>query len=107
MRLFILFTVFPVRLHGSGPTTGDPRSKRLRSGAWKTAQAGEISNAAWWEQFQDPVLARLVGQALESNKDLEIATAQRRRGPSPSTASRAPRSGRRSTPSRLGFAASA
>ena len=45
--------------------------------AWRVdkAEAGEISNLAWWEQFQDPVLARLVGQALENNKDLEIATA--------------------------------
>ena len=45
--------------------------------AWRVdkAEAGEISNLAWWQQFQDPVLARLVGQALENNKDLEIATA--------------------------------
>jgi outer membrane protein, multidrug efflux system len=45
--------------------------------AWRVdkAEAGEISNLAWWEQFQDPVLARLVDQAIENNKDLEIATA--------------------------------
>jgi multidrug efflux system outer membrane protein len=38
-------------------------------------EAGEISNIAWWEQFQDPVLSGLVRTALENNRDLEIATA--------------------------------
>src|SRR5882762_2192539 len=39
------------------------------------AEAGEISNIAWWEQFQDPALSTLVRTALENNKDLQIATA--------------------------------
>src|SRR5258706_7026296 len=45
--------------------------------AWRlgTAEAGEISNIAWWQQFQDPALSALVRTALENNKDLEIATA--------------------------------
>ena len=45
--------------------------------AWRlgAVEAGEISNVAWWEQFQDPVLSNLVRTALENNKDLEIATA--------------------------------
>ena len=38
-------------------------------------EAGQISNIAWWEQFQDPVLSDFVRIALENNKDLEIATA--------------------------------
>ena len=38
-------------------------------------EAGQISNIAWWDQFQDPVLSNLVRTALENNKDLEIATA--------------------------------
>jgi len=46
-------------------------------GAWRLAEteAGEISNIAWWDQFQDPVLSNLVRTALANNKDLEIATA--------------------------------
>ncbi|HKB83386.1 MAG TPA: efflux transporter outer membrane subunit [Burkholderiales bacterium] len=52
------------------PDTGAPAAWRLA-----TAEAGEISNIAWWEQFQDPVLSQLVHTALESNKDLQIATA--------------------------------
>jgi multidrug efflux system outer membrane protein len=45
--------------------------------AWRmsTTEAGEITNVAWWEQFQDPVLTNLVRTALENNKDLAIATA--------------------------------
>src|SRR6266853_165482 len=45
--------------------------------AWRLggAEAGEISNVAWWEQFQDPALSTLVRTALENNKDLQIATA--------------------------------
>ena len=45
--------------------------------AWRlgSAEAGEISNIAWWDQFQDPVLSDLVRTALANNKDLEIATA--------------------------------
>src|SRR6266446_4806042 len=44
--------------------------------AWLGAtEASEISNIAWWDQFQDPVLSSLVRTALANNKDLEIATA--------------------------------
>jgi multidrug efflux system outer membrane protein len=45
--------------------------------AWRlgATEAGEISNIAWWDQFQDPVLSNLVQTALANNKDLEIATA--------------------------------
>lgn len=45
--------------------------------AWRLSptEAAEISNADWWDQFQDPVLSDLVKTALENNKDLRIATA--------------------------------
>jgi multidrug efflux system outer membrane protein len=45
--------------------------------AWRLGptEASEISNIAWWDQFQDPVLSDLVRTALANNKDLEIATA--------------------------------
>jgi multidrug efflux system outer membrane protein len=45
--------------------------------AWRLGEteAREISNAAWWEQFSDPALSKLVRQAIENNKDLAIATA--------------------------------
>jgi outer membrane protein, multidrug efflux system len=45
--------------------------------AWRlgATEAGEISNIAWWDEFQDPVLSSLVRTALANNKDLMIATA--------------------------------
>jgi multidrug efflux system outer membrane protein len=45
--------------------------------AWRLGEteSREISNMAWWEQFQDPVLSGLVRTALENNKDLAFATA--------------------------------
>src|SRR6202165_351477 len=45
--------------------------------AWRlgATEAGEISNIAWWDHFQNPVLSSLVRTALANNKDLEIATA--------------------------------
>jgi len=45
--------------------------------AWRlgSTEAAEISNIAWWDQFQDPVLSDLVRTALSNNKDLKIATA--------------------------------
>src|SRR5262252_6727230 len=45
--------------------------------AWRlgSTEAERISNVAWWDQFQDPVLSDLVRTALANNKDLKIATA--------------------------------
>src|SRR5262249_52710784 len=40
----------------------------------KTAQA--ITNTAWWEQYNDPVLNELVQSALQDNKDVKIAAAR-------------------------------
>jgi len=40
-----------------------------------TAEATQISNIAWWDQFADPALSNLVRTALANNKDLKIATA--------------------------------
>src|SRR6266581_1332858 len=45
--------------------------------AWRlgATEAVEISNIAWWDQFDDPILSNLVRTALANNKDLEIAAA--------------------------------
>ena len=45
--------------------------------AWRIAdtEAAAISNIAWWDQFDDPVLSDLVRTALANNKDVDIATA--------------------------------
>jgi multidrug efflux system outer membrane protein len=40
------------------------------------AQAAEIANTAWWQQFGDPVLDQLIEQALIGNRDLVAAAAR-------------------------------
>jgi outer membrane protein, multidrug efflux system len=45
--------------------------------AWRvsTEEAAGISDVAWWDRFDDPVLSHLVRTALENNRDLAIAAA--------------------------------
>jgi multidrug efflux system outer membrane protein len=64
----------------AGCTVG-PDYKRpgiVTPAAWRidTSEAVRISNAAWWEQFDDPVLSRLVHASLDRNRDLAIAAAR-------------------------------
>jgi multidrug efflux system outer membrane protein len=63
----------------SGCTVGpDYRRPELQvPSAWRvsTEEAAHISDVAWWDRFDDPVLSHLVRTALENNKDLAIAAA--------------------------------
>jgi multidrug efflux system outer membrane protein len=45
---------------------------------WRTIDNGtqDVINTAWWRQFQDPVLDKLIQTALRENKDLIIAAAR-------------------------------
>ncbi len=38
--------------------------------------ANDLANTAWWEQFRDPELNRLIQTALQDNKDVKIAAAR-------------------------------
>jgi outer membrane protein, multidrug efflux system len=40
------------------------------------AEAAEISNAAWWDAFQDPALSKLLGEAVAGSLDLKAAAAR-------------------------------
>jgi multidrug efflux system outer membrane protein len=46
--------------------------------AWRIeyAQAADVANTRWWEQFDDPVLTALIDSALQENRDLVIAAAR-------------------------------
>jgi multidrug efflux system outer membrane protein len=55
------------------PPLESPESWRF---AVAEADARQRANAAWWEQFNDPVLNELVAVALRENKDLMIASAR-------------------------------
>ena len=53
------------------PQIDTPQTWRVED---KTAQA--VTNTAWWEQYDDPVLNELVQIALQENKDIKIAAAR-------------------------------
>ena len=60
-----------------GPDYKAPETEATPFGA---AQAAAVSEqpfeAAWWEQFQDPVLDGLIERALTDDLDLKIALAR-------------------------------
>jgi multidrug efflux system outer membrane protein len=74
-RLLVLLLAMHLSACVLGPDYRRPGIEAPASWRLEAAEGGEISNLAWWEQFQDPVLSRLVRVALENNKDLQIATA--------------------------------
>jgi multidrug efflux system outer membrane protein len=73
--LLALLLVAPLSACMVGPDYRRPDIEAPAAWSVDKAEAGEISNLAWWEQFQDPALSALVDQALHNNKDLAIATA--------------------------------
>ena len=76
-RLFVL-TCVALALGGCAvgpnyvrPTVDTPPSWRMTD-----AEAKDVANAAWWGQFNDPVLDNLIHSALQENLDLQIASAR-------------------------------
>ncbi|APA87703.1 efflux transporter outer membrane subunit [Paraburkholderia sprentiae WSM5005] len=53
------------------PVVDVPATYRFAQG-----EAAGIANAAWWEQFQDPVLDQLIAAALQDNRDVKVAAAR-------------------------------
>jgi multidrug efflux system outer membrane protein len=79
MRNHILFCGLLLVLTGCmtvGPDYRRPDVDVPATWRFEEKEARDLSNAAWWEQFNDPVLNDLVGTALKQNKDLLIATAR-------------------------------
>ena len=77
LRILMALGVVAVALSGCAVGPDYRRPDVEVPPAWRlgTTEGAEISNVAWWDQFQDPVLAQLVRTALQNNKDLQIATA--------------------------------
>jgi outer membrane protein, multidrug efflux system len=59
-----------------GPNYQRPPVSSPPSWRFEAKEAREIANAAWWEQFGDPVLNELIQVALRENKDVKIAAAR-------------------------------
>ncbi len=58
-----------------GPDYVKPEIKAPKQWRFAAEDAKETANLSWWKQFNDPVLNRLVEQALLNNLDLKIAIA--------------------------------
>jgi len=53
------------------PTVDSPPAWRIDA-----AQAADLANTRWWQQFGDPALNQLIDEALRNNRDLLIAAAR-------------------------------
>ena len=78
MRKILLSFLLALILSGCmmGPDYRRPAVETPASWRFEEKEAREISNVAWWEQFNDPVLNDLIRTALKENKDIKIATAR-------------------------------
>jgi len=72
LRILTALEVFAVALSGCAVGPDYRRPDVEVPPAWRlgTTEGAEISNLAWWEQFQDPVLAELVRACSPARKDV-------------------------------------
>ena len=77
MKKAIIFLV-AVALAGCavGPDYKKPTVDVPQSFRFEDEEARDLSNTAWWEQFDDPVLSELIDIALQENKDVKVAAAR-------------------------------
>ncbi len=78
--VFVLTTLLSAALILAGCAVGPKYAKpetELPAG-WATAAAGsvEVRNARWWTVYADPVLERLIDEALANNANLLLAVAR-------------------------------
>ncbi|OPY14003.1 MAG: Outer membrane protein OprM precursor [Syntrophus sp. PtaB.Bin001] len=58
-----------------GPNYSRPIVKTPDNYRYETKDAVDTANTAWWEQFHDPNLNKLINEALANNKNVKIAAA--------------------------------
>lgn len=58
-----------------GPDYERPKLDVPTTFRYEGKDARQTANIAWWEQFKDPVLDRLITEALANNRDIKIAAA--------------------------------
>ncbi|MCD5362259.1 transporter, partial [Chromobacterium aquaticum] len=59
-----------------GPDYSRPKLELPDSGQVQIAAQNPAIAMDWWKQFNDPVLDRLIAEALEHNQDLAAAAAR-------------------------------
>jgi multidrug efflux system outer membrane protein len=77
MKKAIIFLV-AIALAGCavGPDYKKPTVDIPKSFRFEDEEARDLSNTAWWEQFEDPVLSELIDIGLQENKDVKVAAAR-------------------------------
>ena len=58
-----------------GPNYRRPAVDTPQAFRYEVKDARDTVNTLWWQQFQDPVLDRLIAEALANNKSVKIAAA--------------------------------
>ncbi len=78
MRSLLIFSMLAATFLGCmvGPNYRRPAIETPTQWRFEEREAGEVANATWWEQFDDPVLNDLIRIALKENKDVKIAAAR-------------------------------
>jgi len=80
MRVRSRLTLLAMAALAAGCTVGPDYTKPVvdMPPAWRIefAQAKDVANTRWWEQFGDPVLTGLIDDALANNRDLVVAAAR-------------------------------
>ncbi|VWB77330.1 type I secretion outer membrane protein [Burkholderia lata] len=59
-----------------GPDYVRPKVDVPATFRFQSAEAEDVANTAWWQQFQDPALNDLIAAALAENRDVKIASAR-------------------------------
>jgi len=59
-----------------GPNYQRPAVETPQTWRFEEKEAKDVANAAWWEQFGDPVLNDLIQASLRENKDVKLAAAR-------------------------------
>ncbi|RDI96967.1 RND transporter [Dyella solisilvae] len=76
LRLLPLASAVVLAACAVGPNYERPKVDVPAGYRFADAQAVQVANATWWQEFNDPVLNDLVKQAVAENKDLAIAAAR-------------------------------
>ena len=69
----ILFLVLAAAGCAVGPDYKRPSVVTPQTFRFEAKEAAETANTQWWKQFNDPVLDRLIAEALANNKSVKIA----------------------------------
>jgi outer membrane protein, multidrug efflux system len=75
-KAIILLVAFALTGCMIGPNYQRPSVDTPKTWRFEDQEARDLAHAAWWDQFQDPVLNGLIDEALKGNLDVKIAAAR-------------------------------